>query len=85
VNALDGYLADYLGLRRALVTSSIGRAACNRSSSTGSTRPGRGQITVELAIEWARLPEGVQAIQWAHRLGAVRGFASYLHAIDPGT
>jgi integrase/recombinase XerD len=27
----------------------------------------------------------MQAIQWAHRLGAVRGFARYLHAIDPGT
>ncbi|MHB8312649.1 MAG: tyrosine-type recombinase/integrase, partial [Candidatus Dormibacteria bacterium] len=42
-------------------------------------------ISVELAIAWAGLPDGVQPISLAHRLGAVRGFARYLATIDPAT
>ncbi len=42
-------------------------------------------LTVELAVAWARLPEGVQQITWSHRLGAARGFAAYLKTIDPKT
>jgi site-specific recombinase XerC len=40
-------------------------------------------ITVEAAVAWARLPQGAMPIYWAHRLSAVRGFAAYLHTIDP--
>ena len=42
-------------------------------------------LTVELAIAWARLPQDVAPINWAHRLGAARGFATYLKTIDPAT
>jgi len=42
-------------------------------------------ITTELAVRFAQLPQRVQPIVWAHRLSMVRGFARYLHAIDPGT
>jgi integrase len=39
-------------------------------------------ITVERALAWARLPAG--GVNWfAFRLSAVRGFAAYLHALDP--
>ncbi len=41
-------------------------------------------VTTELAV-FAQLPQGVQPIVWAHRLSMVRGFARYLHAIDPVT
>ena len=42
-------------------------------------------VTTELAVRFAQLPQGVQPIVWAHRLSMVRGFARYLHAIDPVT
>src|SRR6478752_3011687 len=42
-------------------------------------------ITTELAVRFAQLPQRVQPIVWAHRLSMVRGFARYLHAIDPST
>ena len=34
-------------------------------------------------MAWARLPEGIKPITAGFRLSAVRGFARYLHAIDP--
>ena len=85
MNALDGYLADYLRLRRALGYKLEREGRVLPQFLDWLDTAGARTITVELAIELARLPEGVQAIQWAHRLGAVRGFARYLHAIDPGT
>jgi integrase len=42
-------------------------------------------ITTELAVAWARQPQGVAPIRWSQRLGMVRGFASYLATIDPAT
>lgn len=42
-------------------------------------------LTVGLAVAWAGLPRGVAPISLSHRLGAVRGFAKYLQAIDPAT
>ncbi len=39
-------------------------------------------VTVERALAWARLPAG--GVNWfAFRLSVVRGFAAYLHALDP--
>jgi integrase len=44
---------------------------------------GTDQITVEHAVAWAILPG--RGHHWhAMRLGAVRGFARYLHELDPG-
>lgn len=39
-------------------------------------------VTVGDALAWARLPGG-SPDWWAFRLSAVRGFAAYLHALDP--
>jgi integrase len=39
-------------------------------------------VTVEDALAWAQLPAG-DANWWAFRLSVVRGFAAYLHALDP--
>jgi integrase len=44
---------------------------------------GAGTVTVELAVTWARLPAGIKPITADFRLSQVRGFARYLHAIDP--
>ena len=85
MSALADHAADYLRLRRTL-GSKLRRqgkelaqfvAFCD---STGATT-----LTTDLAVAWARLPEGVQPVRWAHRLSAVRGFARYLAAIDPAT
>jgi integrase len=46
---------------------------------------GASTVTVDLAMAWARLPADAGTVTVAHRLGAVRGFARYLHTIDPTT
>ena len=41
------------------------------------------RITVAAALDWARLPASAKTSNWwAYRLSAVRGFATYLHALD---
>jgi integrase len=40
-------------------------------------------ITTELALAWARQPATARPFWWAHRLSTARGFARYLHALDP--
>ncbi len=42
-------------------------------------------ITTDLAVTWAKLPQNVQPLHWAHRLSAARGFARYLQTINPAT
>jgi integrase len=46
---------------------------------------GAQHLTTELALRWAQLPQNVAPINWAQRLGAARGFATYLKTIDPAT
>src|SRR6266571_1187871 len=48
-------------------------------------RAGAGTVTTELALSWATQPQQASPIWLAHRLSAVRGFARYLHALDPAT
>lgn len=85
MSTLPDQLADYLRLRRALgfKLEEAGQVLPQFVAWLGTA--GARTITVELAIAWARQPEGVQPVVWAHRLGAVRGFARYLHTIDPST
>jgi integrase/recombinase XerD len=83
VSTLDEHLDDYLRMRRALGFQ-LGRH--------GQVLPqfvvyleagGATTVTVELAVAWARLPERIKPITADFRLSAVRGFARWLHAIDP--
>jgi hypothetical protein len=46
---------------------------------------GADTVSSELAIGWARQPEGVHPNRWAKRLRIARGFAGYLQTIDPTT
>jgi integrase/recombinase XerD len=46
---------------------------------------GQPTVTVELALEWGTLPRGVGHAYLSQRMRAVRGFARYLHGIDPAT
>ena len=82
MSPLHDTLADYLQIRRALGYK-LERA--------GKLLPqyldylddrGERLVTIENALAWATLPAG-DANWWAFRISVVRGFASYLHALDP--
>jgi integrase/recombinase XerD len=76
-------LTDYLALRRAL-----GYRLARPEKLLGQFLDyldGRSEttITVATALGWARLPANGGSNWWAYRLSAVRGFATYLHPLDP--
>lgn len=79
---LRAQLADYLALRRAL-----GYRLDRPEKLLGQfldhlEQTGEPIITVAAALDWARLPANGDSNWRAYRLSAVRGFATYLHAID---
>ena len=84
MSALSGQVADYLRLRRALGFKLEREGRMLPQFVGWLEAAGTATITVELAVAWARLPDA-QPIIWAHRLSAVRGFARWLHTIDPAT
>jgi hypothetical protein len=76
-------LDHYLGLRRALgfKLHNVGRLLgqfVDYLDEHGVHTP-----TTESALAWATLPAGASNSWRAIRLSAVRGFAAYLHSIDP--
>lgn len=78
----DG-LADYLSLRRAL-----GYRLARPEKLLGQfldhlEQAGEVRITVAAALDWARQPASGCSNWWAYRLSTVRGFATYLHTLDP--
>src|SRR6266480_110303 len=76
-------LGDYLSLRRALgfQLASAGRLL---GQFVGYLEAhGMDAVTTEHALAWATLPAGASAHWQAIRLSVVRGFAAYLHSIDP--
>lgn len=85
MSELSRHLDEYLRLRRALgfkleLPGRILPQFLAYLEANGATT-----ITSELAIAWAGLPAEALPVYRAHRLGAVRGFARYLAAIDPET
>jgi integrase len=80
---LRGHLVDYLALRRALGYRMVRPEKLLRQFLDHLDRAGESTITVATALQWARLPAGGDRNWWAYRLSAVRGFATYLHGIDP--
>lgn len=85
MNPLRQSLSDYLALRRSVgyKLESTGRMLA--SFVAFAERAGAGTITTELALSWATQPQQASPIWLAHRLSAVRGFARYLHALNPAT
>ncbi len=83
--SLQQALDDYLAIRRQLgyQLKSSGRLLAGFVRFAEQT--GARTITTELAVAWARQPQGVAPIRWSQRLGMVRGFACYLATIDPDT
>ncbi len=88
MTALRRALADYLAMRRAM-GSRLVRAEkllvqfLTRLEERGQR--GQTRLGIANAVAWATEPTGADPSWWAHRLGVVRGFATYLHTIDPAT
>ena len=76
-------LSDYLSLRRALgfQLASAGRLLDQFAGYLEAR--GMDTVTAEHALAWAAQPAGASVHWRAIRLSAVRGFAAYLHSLDP--
>jgi integrase len=83
VSALAEDLQDYLRMRRGLgfaltrIDNNLQRFVAYLDAA------GERTVTVELAVAWAQLSANIKPITVCFRLSAVRGFAHYLHAVDP--
>ena len=81
--SLREQLTDYLVVRRAL-----GYRLARPEKLLGQFLDhlegcGETTVTVAAALDWARQPCNGSPNWWAYRLAAVRGFAGYLHGLDP--
>jgi integrase/recombinase XerD len=81
--SLRDALGDYLSVRRALGfrLASAGRLLGQFAGYLEAH--GTDTITAEHALTWATQPAGASAHWRAIRLSVVRGFAAYLHSLDP--
>ncbi len=81
---LRDQLADYLALRRALgYRLERPEKLLNQFLEHLEQHGGETVVTVASALDWARQPASGASNWWAYRLGVVRGFVTYLHAINP--
>lgn len=81
MTALREHLGEYLCLRRANgyaldKLELLAGQFCDWLTAQGKTTT----FTIDDAVTWARLPEHAAPAWWGIRLGAVRTFATYLHA-----
>jgi integrase/recombinase XerD len=83
VSTVTEHVEDYLRLRRALGFKLTGYDAPLASFAAYVDAAGTGTVTAELAMSWAWQPAGIKAVTASFRMSWVRGFARYLHAIDP--
>jgi len=76
-------LVSYLALRRALGYRLDRPEKLLHQFLTHLEAAHQDVVTVQSALEWAQLPANGAANWWGYRLSTVRGFATYLHALDP--
>lgn len=82
MSSLRQALAGYLAVRRSLGYKLARAEKLLTQFITYLEQAGAATVTTEHALAWATLPGGNP--NWhAHRLSVVRGFAVYLHTIDP--
>lgn len=80
---LGRHLTDYLTVRRALGFKLVGEGQLLAGFVACANAAGQRRITTRFALEWARRPTSGSRNYLSRRLRAVRGFARYLHALDP--
>jgi integrase/recombinase XerD len=83
MSRLSGHAADYLELRRALGFKLAKEGRLLPDFAAFAEAAGAGTVTIDLAVRWAAKPDGTSPVWAAQRLSMVRGFARYLHAVDP--
>jgi integrase/recombinase XerD len=84
MSALAEHAKRYLQLRRAVGFKLVGEGQLLAEFVRFAEETGQRTVTTQTALEWARLPESGSPNYLSRRLRAVRGFARYLHALDPG-
>ncbi|MCA1677654.1 MAG: tyrosine-type recombinase/integrase [Actinobacteria bacterium] len=83
MSPLEQHLNEYLAVRRALgyklerTGKLLAQFLCFLEERGAET------ITTELALEWATLPAATGSNWHSQRLAVIRGFATWLHAVDP--
>lgn len=77
------HLEDYLALRRAMGFKLERHAKLLGQFVGYLTARHAATLTVEHCVTWASAPRSAQTRWWAARLSVVRGFAAYLHGLDP--
>jgi len=83
MTGLDEHLVDYLSLRRSLGYK-LERAGLLLAQFVAHIRAsGVETFSVADAVQWATLPAAGSGWWWKQRLSVVRGFAVYLHNLDP--
>ena len=82
---LRAALADYLRIRRALGYKLTKDERALRGFVDFLEAERAQRVTIELALDWATLPQAGAPAYLANRLTMVRQFASYLRTIDPAT
>jgi integrase/recombinase XerD len=83
VTSLAKALDDYLRVQRALGFKQKQAGELLPSFVRYLEQRGLTCVTSTAALAWATLPRDRSANWWSNRLAVVRGFAKYLHTIDP--
>ena len=83
MSALAEHVENYLRVRRALGFKLVGEGRLLADFVAFADAAGHPMVTTSVALEWARLPRSASPNYLSRRLRAVRGFARYLHALDP--
>lgn len=79
---LRSELEDYLALRRALGYRLERPEKLLNQFLAHLEAADQDVVSVEAAVAWAQLPTGGAPNWWGYRLSVVRGFATYLHALN---
>jgi integrase/recombinase XerD len=83
MSPLAEHVHNYLQVRRALGFKLVGEEQLLREFVAFADAAGERTVTTKIALEWARRPASGSPNYLSRRLRAVRGFARYLHALDP--
>lgn len=83
MSRLDQHLCDYLELRRSMGYRLRRAEKLLRQFIDYCAGVDVEIVTIEVALQWATLPDRASSSWVAHRLGVVRSFSRYLAVIDP--
>jgi integrase len=83
MTGLTDRVEEYVALRRALGFKLDRHGRLLADFAHFCAQRGEDHVTIDAAVAWARLPVEASPIWIAQRLGVVRVFARWLHALDP--